>query len=44
MRGKEMGDIGMLKGVLLALLLCGKGLNVRGVVILGSSVSLGVYR
>ena len=34
----------MLKGVLLALLLCGKRLNVNGVVDLGSSVSLGVYR
>jgi len=39
-----MGDIGMLKGVLLALLLCGKRLNVKGVVEHGSSVSLGVYR
>ena len=31
----------MLKGVLLALLLCGKGLVVRGVVVLVSSVGLG---
>ena len=34
----------MIKGVLLALLLCGKGLIVSGVVIPGSSVSLDVYR
>ena len=34
----------MLKGVLLALLLCGKRLNVNCVVVSGSSVSLGVYR
>ena len=34
----------MLKGDLLALLLCGKRLNVNGVVVPGSSVSLGGYR
>ena len=34
----------MLKGVLLALLLCGKRLVVGGVVDHGSTVSLGVYR
>jgi hypothetical protein len=34
----------MLKGVLLASLLCGKRLDVKCVVVLGSSVSLGVYR
>ena len=34
----------MLKGVLLALLLCCKRLVVRGVVDHGSSVSLGLYR
>ena len=39
-----MGDIGMLKGGLLDLLLCGKGLIVNGVVVPGSTVSLGVYR
>ena len=39
-----MCDFGMLKGVLLALLLCGKGLIVRGVVVSGSTVSLRVYR
>ena len=39
-----MGDIGMLKGVLLALLLYDKGLVVDGVVVSGSTVSLGVYR
>ena len=44
MRGKELGDIGMLKGVLLALLLCSKRLNVDGVVVLGSTISLGLYR
>ena len=44
MRGKEMGDIRMLKGGLLTLLLCGKGLIVSGVVVHGSTVSLGVYR
>ena len=35
-----MGDIGMLKGVLLALLLCCKRLVVRGVGDHGSSVGL----
>ena len=44
MREKEMGDIGMIKGVLIALMLYGKGLVVRGVVVPDSSVSLGVYR
>ena len=44
MRGKEFGDIGMLKGVLLALQLCDKGLIIGGVVVPGSTVSLGVYR
>ena len=39
-----MGDIGMLKGVLLALLLCGKRLVVGDVGDHGSSVSLRVYR
>ena len=39
-----MGDIGMLKGGLLALLLCGKRLIVNGVVVPGSTVSLGVYQ
>ena len=39
-----MGDIGMIKGVLLALLLCGKRLIVGGVVVSGSTVSRGVYR
>ena len=39
-----MGDIGMLKGVLLALLLCCKRLVVWGVVDHGSTVSLGNYR
>ena len=39
-----MGDIGMLKGGLLALLLCGKRLIVRRVVVPGSTVSLGGYR
>ena len=34
----------MLKGVLLAVLLCCKRLVVRGVVDHGSNVSLGVYR
>ena len=34
----------MLKGGLLALLLCGKRLIVNGVVVPGSTVSLGVYR
>ena len=44
MRGKEKGDIGMLKGGLLALLLCDKGLIISVVVIPGSTVSLGVYQ
>ena len=44
MRGKEMGDIRMLKGGLLALMLCGKGLIVNGVVVPGSSVSFGLYQ
>ena len=42
-----MGDIGVIKGVLLAWLLCGKGGIVGDVVGhrgSGSSVSLGVYR
>jgi len=40
-----MGDIGMIKGVLLAWKLCCKCLVVCGVVVLSSaSVSLGVYR
>ena len=43
-RKKDIGDIGMIKGSLLALLLCGKGLIGRVVDVPGSSVSLGVYR
>ena len=43
-REKGIGDVGMLKGVLLALLLCCKRLVVRGVVDHGSTVSLGNYR
>ena len=40
-----MGDIGMIKGVLLAWKLCCKWLDVCGVVVLsGVSVGLGVYR
>ena len=34
----------MLKGFLLALLLCCKRLVIRGIVVLGGSVSLGNYR
>ena len=44
MREKDIGDIGMIKGGLLALLLCGKVLIGRVVDVPGSSVSLGVYR
>ena len=38
-----MGNIGMIKGVLLARKLCCKWLDVRGVVVHGSSVGLSVY-
>ena len=44
MREKEMGDIGMIKGGLLALLLCGKGLVVGRVDVPGSCVILGFYQ
>ena len=39
-----MGDICMIKGVFLAWKLCLKGLVIRGVVVLGRSVGLRVYR
>ena len=45
MRGKEMGDIGMLKGGLLAWKLCRKGRSVFfDVVSHQGSIGLGVYR
>ena len=39
-----MGDVGMIKGVLLAWKLCGERGVVDDVVVLRSSVGLGVYR
>jgi hypothetical protein len=39
-----MGDIGMIKGVLLAWKLCGKGGVVGGVAVLRGYVSIGIYR
>ena len=44
MRGKEMGDIGMLKGGLLAWKLCCKGRSVVDVVDHRGSIGLGAYR
>ena len=44
MRGKEMGDIEMLKGGLLAWLLWQERGVINTVVVLGVSGSLGVYR
>ena len=39
-----MGDIGMIKGVLLAWKLCGERGVVDDVVVLGGSVSVALYR
>ena len=44
MRGKEMGDIRMLKGGLLAWKLCCKGRSVLDIVDHRGSIGLGVYR
>ena len=44
MRGKEMGDIGMLKEGLLAWKLCCKGRSVVDVVDHRGGIGVGVYR